>query len=149
MPSLKLERIIAIKYLDTSVVFDFYVKSSRSKKVQAFINQHQHDLIISTWVETEFYGVLGRRVRDGGLPNTLAERAAKRFEEHQSKGLFQVYGLDGKCMKYAAALTRRFHLGIKSADALHLALVQLENLELITSDKDLSTSAQRLQQFQI
>jgi predicted nucleic acid-binding protein len=101
-------------------------------------------LSISTWGETEFYGVLGRRARDGSLPLRLAERAAGRFENHKNQGLFKTFPVNTDCMKHAAMLTRRFSLGIKSADALHLALVQLEGLELITSDKSLAESAREL-----
>ncbi len=141
---LKHVRSIVIKYLDTSVIYDFYVKGSRSKKVQIFINKYQSELGISLWVKTEFYGVLGRRVRDGGLPLHLAERAAKRFELHHQQGLYTLFAIDTKVFEQAAQYTRRFQLSIKSPDAIHLSVVQLEQLELVTSDQGLASFAKQL-----
>ncbi len=121
------------------------MKGLRSKKVQNFVTTNQQALALSNWCETEFYGVLGRRVRDGGLPNNLAERSAQRYEQHRDGGLFKFYALDRISLNEAALLTRRFKLGIKSADALHLGLVKLRGLTLATSDVALATVAQDLE----
>lgn len=128
-------------YLDTSVLYDFYVKGVRTKEVQRFVRERQHDLAISPWCEVEFCGALGRRVRDGRLPAALAERAAKRFEHHRSQGLYRRYGLEPHHLLLAAALTRRFNLGIKAPDALHLAVVQGEGCDLVTSDGGMAAAA--------
>jgi predicted nucleic acid-binding protein len=112
--------------------------------VQTFINKYQSELGISLWVKTEFYGVLGRRVRDGGLPLALAERAAKRFEQHHHQGLYSLFSIDARVFEQAAHYTRRFQLSIKSPDAIHLSVVQLEQLELITSDQGLASFAKQL-----
>jgi predicted nucleic acid-binding protein len=137
-------RSTVINYLDTSVLYDFYVKGTRSKKVQAFLAEQQKRLAISNWCETEFYGVLGRRVRAGVLPNTLAERSARRYEQHRDQGLFSFYTLNMLTIHEASSLTRRFKLGVKSADALHLGLVQTESLRLVTSDEALAEVATEL-----
>jgi uncharacterized protein len=145
MPWLKPVRSTGIKYIDTSVLYDFYIKGTRTKKVQTFINHHQGELTISLWVKTEFYGALGRRVRDGALPSALAERAAQRFENHHLQGLYAICVVNSAAFEQAALLTRRFKLGIKSPDALHLAIAKLEGLELITSDQALANTAKQLQ----
>jgi predicted nucleic acid-binding protein len=112
--------------------------------VQAFVTENQKLLAVSNWCEAEFYGVLGRRVRSGSLPNHLAERSAKRFEQHRDAGLFARYTLSPSTIREASVLTRRFNLGIKSADALHLGVVKHEILTLITSDVALATVANEL-----
>ena len=128
-------------YLDTSVLYDFYVRGSRSKQVQVFLNQHAGNLAISLWGETELFGALGRRVRDGILPPNLAERSAKRYQQHVQQGLYRVYALEQKHLRVASSLTRQFTLGVKAADALHLALIQAEGLELVTSDAGMARVA--------
>jgi predicted nucleic acid-binding protein len=112
--------------------------------VQVFINKYQSELGMSLWVKTKFHGVLGRRVRDGGLPLHLAERAAKRFEQHHHQGLYTLFSIDAKVFEQAAQYTRRFQLSIKSPDAIHLSVVQLEQLELVTSDQGLASFAKQL-----
>ena len=126
------------------MLYDFYVKGPRTKKVQVFVNKHQNDLALSNWGEAEFFGVLGRRVRDGNLPTNLAERIASRYEQHRHGGLFKVYSLDAKSIAQTSSLLRRFKVSLKSADALHLGLVQLEGLEIVTSDTGLATVAKQL-----
>jgi predicted nucleic acid-binding protein len=142
---LKRGRSTVINYLDTSVLYDFYVKGLRSKKVQAFVTEYQRLLAISNWCETEFYGVLGRRVRAGVLPDNLAEHSAKRYQHHREQGLFTLYTLNPSSIREASSLTRRFKLGIKSADALHLGLVKSEMLTLVTSDEALASVAKELE----
>ncbi len=121
------------------------MKGPRSKKVQNFVTAKQQALAVSNWCETEFYGVLGRRVRDGGLPTNLAERSAHRYEQHRDGRLFTFYALNQQSVNEAALLTRRFKLGIKSADALHLGLVKLRGLILVTSDVALASVAKDLE----
>jgi predicted nucleic acid-binding protein len=141
---LKRGRITVINYLDTSILYDFYVKGLRSQKVKTFVTENQQLLAISNWGETEFYGVLGRRVREGVLPSNLAELSAKRYEQHREQGLFTLYTLNPSTVRTASSLTRRFKLGVKSADALHLGVVQHETLTLVTSDEALAKVAEEL-----
>jgi predicted nucleic acid-binding protein len=112
--------------------------------VKTFVSENQQLLAISNWCETEFYGVLGRCVREGVLPGNLAERSAKRYEQHRDGGLFLRYTLSPATLREASVLTRRFKLGIKSADALHLGVVKNELLTLITSDSALASVAKEL-----
>ncbi len=92
----------------------------------------------------EFYGAPGQRVRDGHLPERLAERAAKRYDQHRTQRLYHFIIVNPDHYQRAAALTRRFILAVKAPDALHLAVVQREGLELITSDGGMASVARSL-----
>jgi predicted nucleic acid-binding protein len=108
------------------------------------MNEEQKKLFISSWVEVEFYGVLVRRMRDGTIPANAANAFAYKYNEHLSRGFFRKLPLKEGSMNQASALVRRFTLGIKSADALHLGVVQTESLRLVTSDEALATVATEL-----
>jgi predicted nucleic acid-binding protein len=137
-------RSTAINYLDTSVLYEFYVRGSRTTEIRDFVKEQQKNLAISSWVEVEFYGVLGRRMRDGTIPANAASAFAYRYTEHVSRGLFKRFAVKEVSMNQASALVRRFTLGVKSADALHLGLVQAESLTLVTSDAALAAVATAL-----
>ena len=141
---LKQGKITAINYLDTSILYDFYVRGPRTTKVRTFCNQNQQVIAISTWTETEFYGALSRRIRDGTIPLQAAETLAKKLKSHLTQGLYQRLAVEADYVSSAAALTRRFALTVKSPDALHLALVQHKGHTLVTSDKTMVTVAQQL-----
>mgnify|MGYP000096835245 CR=1 FL=1 len=112
--------------------------------MRTFCNQNQRDLAISTWTETEFYGALGRRSRDGTIPKSSAEVLAKKLKSHLARGLYQLLPTEAGHVSQAAVFTRRFSLEVKSPDALHLALVQHEGCELVTSDKAMAVVARAL-----
>jgi predicted nucleic acid-binding protein len=137
-------RSTVINYLDTSVLYEFYVRGSRTTKIREFIGEQQKNLAISSWVEVEFYGVLGRRMRDGTILANTASAFAYRYSEHLSRGLFKRLIVKEASMSQASAFVRRFTLGIKSSDALHLGLVQAEGLTLATSDEALANVAKEL-----
>jgi predicted nucleic acid-binding protein len=108
------------------------------------MNKEQKNLAISSWTEVEFYGVLGRRMRDGTIPANAASAFAYKYSKHLSQGLFKRFIVREVSMSQASAFVRRFTLGIKSADALHLGLVQVEGLTLVTSDEALASVAKEL-----
>lgn len=144
MPLLKHVRSTVINYLDTSVLYEFYVRGPRTTTIREFIAEQQKRLAISSWVEVEFYGVLGRRMRDGTIPANAAGEFAYRYSEHLARGLFRKLLVKEASMSQASALVRRFTLGIKSADALHLGVAQAEGLTLVTSDEGLANVAKEL-----
>lgn len=108
------------------------------------MKEQQKKLFISSWVEVEFYGVLGRRMRDGTIPANAASAFAYKYSEHLSQGFFRKLSVKEVSMNQASAMVRRFTLGIKSADALHLGIVQAESLKLVTSDEALANIAVEL-----
>ncbi len=120
------------------------MSGERTSQVRGFINKHQKSLVISTWCEAEFYGALGRQVRDGLVPRQAANRLVAKFNQHLQQGLFHLLALDNSTIISATKLTRQFSLGIKAPDALHLAAVQTEVLTLVTSDQTMTRVAQQL-----
>ena len=106
--------------------------------MQAWIAaQAADELVISTWVVTEFSAALSIKVRTGYL-NPIHRAAAATAFSRLAMESFRTLPVPERAFRTAARFADRSDLGLRAGDALHLAITADEGLVLATLDRRLA-----------
>lgn len=135
--------MIAVLYLDTSVVVAYYLPEPLSHQVQTIL-QTQTRSAISELVEVEMFSALSLRVRTGSLSREHALKVSSLFVSHLRGGLYTRLHVRAGHYRRARELIGRFDLPLKAMDALHLAIASTEGVRLLTADQQLGRNAASL-----
>lgn len=129
-------------YLDTSFVAPYYLNEASSAAVtKALHGAAPGQLALSSWTCTEFSSVLARLVRMSHLTRAHALDVMDAFEQDLQSAFFVIHPV-GQDFAFASALCLKDPaLGLRSADALHVAVAANRNLPIYTLDKTLIRAA--------
>lgn len=132
-------------YFDTSFIAPLILPESASQRIEAFMQKLPvGELAISRWTKVEFASLLNRRVHNQDLTEEEANRALAVFEQLVSNS-YQVITPSAEDFDLAAQLLGKFCAGLRSGDALHLAVARNHNAETFyTLDKRLLRTAATL-----
>lgn len=124
-------------YLDTSLVVAALVHETGTATALTFLQDHaRQPWLISPWVATELASALALQVRRSAITLQESEEAWQRL-----------HSLSLAVEDFEAAA--RFCLAqvppLRAGDALHLAVCQRLNLQLVSFDRGLCQSAARYQ----
>jgi uncharacterized protein len=127
-----------VLYFDTSFIVPYILPEATSGRIQAFFNEHPADeLAISDWTRVEFFSMLAREVRGGGLAEDAAREADGRFEAVMAQS-FIVLLPDRSDFDLCKRYLQRFETGLRVGDALHLAIASNRRAKaLYTLDRKL------------
>lgn len=131
-------------YLDTSLLVACLTPEPRTHEMQDWLaGQPPAELAISDWVITEFSGALSLKLRSGQVDGTGRADALSMFNAlvDESLTVFPITSLD---FRTAARHADRHETGLRSGDALHLAVAGNHGARLQTLDKGLAGAAQAL-----
>ena len=123
-------------YLDTSFIAPYYLHEASSQAITTVLQSlSAGSLIVSAWTRAEFASLLARRVHMQDITHPHALTIMNTFEQdlHAS---FQV--ITPTSPDFAAASILPLHhpaLGLRSPDALHLAIAANRQLPIYTLDK--------------
>ncbi|MBI1864960.1 MAG: type II toxin-antitoxin system VapC family toxin [Nitrospirae bacterium] len=111
-------------YLDTSIVAPLILPEPASERIESLVRRIPvGDLAVSHWTRVEFAGLLARRVRMKELARAQASRAISAFEDLLAAS-FHVIPPDVADFDLAVRFLERYDSGLRSGDALHLAIAQ-------------------------
>jgi uncharacterized protein len=108
-------------YLDTSAAVPMFVNEPASAVVEAWFESCTEPLVSSDWIVTEFCSALAIKARKGEISGKQTQLAWKAFEVFCKSGL-RVLPVSRKAFAAAAAMARHAESGLRSGDALHLAM---------------------------
>ena len=126
-------------YADTSILVPYYVPEPLSEAVG-----RERGVAISDLVEVEFFSSLARKVRENTLSMDDADRVGAQFLSHVADLYYLRYGLDRRCYQDATRWLAQRVGGLRTLDALHLALAHAQGLELWTADSVLYHAAREV-----
>ncbi|MBA3810845.1 MAG: type II toxin-antitoxin system VapC family toxin [Caulobacteraceae bacterium] len=132
------------RYLDTSVLVSALINEAASARVRAwFDRQGSSDFVVSDRVVAEFSAALPIKLRMGAI---VAEQRAEALTVfgRLSERSFRVLPVERAEFRAAARLADQFALGLRAADALHLAVVLDYGAILCTLDRRLAGAAAEL-----
>ena len=133
-----------ILYLDTSVVVAALTSEARTSDIQRWLSQQPiDDLAISEWVVAEFSAALSIKMRERQIDPKRRADALAAFAR-LSTGSFEVLAVLGAHFRTAARFSENYVLGLRAADALHLAVAADHGAKLCTLDKRLEKAATAL-----
>lgn len=133
-----------ILYLDTSVVVAALTREGRTSDIQLWLGRQPiNDLAISEWVIAEFSAALSIKMRERQIDPKHRADALAAFGR-LSTGSFEVLAVLGAHFRTAARFSENYALGLRAADALHLAVAADRGAKLCTLDKRLEKAAAAL-----
>jgi uncharacterized protein len=132
-----------ICYLDASFMLPILVKEPASAVVDSFLSTAREKPWVSDFAAAEVASALSRLVRIGRLQ--AADGTACLFDFDVWRGAMtvsaEIHAVD---VRLADAYVRRFDLGLRTPDALHLAIARRLDATLVTLDRRLATAAREL-----
>jgi predicted nucleic acid-binding protein len=127
-------------YLDTNAIYSYVFEDAHSQRIDDWIASRRAPIVVSDWAEAEFYALVGRRTRSGGLTPEAVDVGIRDFVtlayEHAQR-----LSLSAAAGALAANLARDPKLKLSAADALHLALSAHGDHCLVTFDERLAEAA--------
>lgn len=133
-----------MEYLDTSLLVAALTNERRTNDVQAWLaGQPGGQLTVSDWVVTEFSGALSIKLRSGAL-QTSHRADALAMMTTLCEQSFAVLPVDRRDFRTAAHLANQFETGLRSGDALHLAVAFNRGMRIQSLDQGLVNAAHKL-----
>lgn len=133
-----------MQYLDTSLLVAVLTHEARTASLQAWLAaQDPENLAVSDWVVTEFSGALSIKVRTGQLTPDHRAKALAVFSELVDNSLL-VWPVSRLDFRTAARFADQHTTGLRSGDALHLAVAANHGGCVCTLDRTLSQAAMAL-----
>jgi predicted nucleic acid-binding protein len=130
-------------YVDTSVLAAYYCPEPLSYRAEKFLTTHRQPGI-SALTEVELFSAVSRKVREGGMSKRDANRIVTTFVSHTDNRLYTYIPVQQHHYRLARDWIGLFELGLKSLDALHLAIASSEGLTVVSADRNLLKSAKAL-----
>lgn len=131
-------------YLDTSAAVSLFVAEPSSELVDRWLSACDVPVVSSDWMVTEFASALSIKERSGTLTAKDAKVAWRNFETFCQSGL-RLAPVSRYAFAVAAKLVREPSHGLRSGDALHLAVAREIGAKIIsTLDATMASNAKRL-----
>ncbi|WP_428375951.1 type II toxin-antitoxin system VapC family toxin [Lichenicoccus sp.] len=131
-------------YLDTSLLVAALTNEAQTARMQDWLGAQAPDsLVISDWVTTEFSSALSIKLRSGQIAASHRAGALAMFTRLSSES-FTILVVGRAQFRAAARLADQHELGLRAADALHLAICADHGATLCTLDRRLHDAASLL-----
>ena len=127
-------------YLDASVLLPTFIEEPASASIDAFVLAADNELLVSDFAAAEVASAVSRLVRMRILPPSDADARLSEFELWRAGATspVEVHAADARS---AYHLVKRFDLGLRAPDALHLAIARRLDATLLTLDQRLVRAA--------
>ncbi|MGH8208686.1 MAG: type II toxin-antitoxin system VapC family toxin [Steroidobacteraceae bacterium] len=127
-------------YIDTSVLGAYYCAETLSAAAQETLRAVAIP-VVSTLCEVEFSCLIARKRRGKELRVAEAKDILALFAAHLAEGFYRRIALASEHCRKARELIDTQDLNLRTLDALHLGIVCVEDLELVTADRQFARAA--------
>jgi hypothetical protein len=130
-------------YLDTSVLLPTLIAEPTTEAVYDCLGAADQQLLISDFAAAEVASALSRLVRMALLTDGDASARLADFDAWRAV-ISSPVDITASDARLAYVYARRFDLGLRAPDALHLAIAGRLDATLVTLDRRLATAAREL-----
>jgi predicted nucleic acid-binding protein len=130
-------------YLDASVLVSLFVSDALALRADRFISNNVAQILVSDFAAVEFSSAIGRRLRSGDLTTSEADAALTSFDSWTVR-LTDRVTVTPQDTAIANSFIRRFQLGLRAPDALHIAMAQRLEAVLASFDEGMRRAANAL-----
>lgn len=130
-------------YLDTSVLIPTLIAEASTGAVREILLAHAGDLVVSAFAVVEVASALSRLVRMDRLAGAQAMELLEHFDVWRTNAAQDCDVTASDC-HLANNFVRRFDLRLHAPDALHAAICQRQQFQLVTLDRRLADAARQL-----
>ena len=127
--------------MDTSALLPYYREEKTSQAIQDFLSSLRIPVGISDLTELEFASALSLWVRMNEISEAQASLVKNAFAEDTRSGLFRRLSITTKHYRQAQKWISSRKTALHTLDALHLACCFGAEIEMVTCDEVLETSA--------
>ncbi len=129
-------------YADTSVLVTALTVEPESAPALEWLMAHQGSICLSDWTMTEFAGALSRKRRAGDIDERTRSDAHEIIDRLSRESL-TLFAVTRAHFREAAAVCRT-DLGLRSGDALHIAVARDHKLTIVSRDQVMIRGAREL-----
>jgi uncharacterized protein len=129
--------------LDASALASIFVDDEHSPAVRRWLGARPPGIMVSTFAAAEFAAVVGRHVRMRHLGVGDGAGMLLLFDMWLSRDA-ETLEVEPEDHRVAASFVRRFDLGLRAPDALHIAACRRLGLSLLTFDRRQAVAAAAL-----
>lgn len=130
-------------YVDTSVLLPTLIAEPTTEAVYDCLGADGRELLISDFAAAEVASALSRLVRMALLTDADASARLADFDAWRA-AMSSPVDIAASDARLACIYVRRFHLGLRAPDALHLAIARRLDATLVTLDRRLAAAARDL-----
>jgi hypothetical protein len=130
-------------YVDTSVLLPTLIAEPATEAVYDCLGTGDRELLISDFAAAEVASALSRLVRMASLAEADASSRLADFDAWRAAMSLPV-DLGASDARLAYIYVRRFDLGLRAPDALHLAIARRLEATLLTLDRRLARAAREM-----
>ena len=130
-------------YLDTSILLPTLIAEPMTEAVYGYLGADRKELLISDFAAAEVASALSRLVRMALLTEADASARLADFDAWRA-AMSSPVDIGPSDARLAYIYVRRFDLGLRAPDALHLAIARRLDATLVTLDRRLATAAREL-----
>ena len=129
-------------YVDTSVLGAYYCPESLSGNAESALRKISGP-VVSNLSDVEFCSLISKKRRLRELTERQAIEILNLFDAHVAEGFYRRIALSAEHFFKARQLVLVADGGLRTLDALHLAVAVTESLTMLTADRDLANAAKR------
>lgn len=130
-------------YLDASVLLPTLIAEPTTEAVYDCLGTDDQELLISDFAAAEVASALSRLVRMSLLTDADAAARLADFDAWRA-AMSLPADIGASDARLAYIYVRRFDLGLRAPDALHLAIARRLDATLVTLDRRLATAAREM-----
>lgn len=130
-------------YLDTSVVVALLTQEPATERAAAWFDAMEDTPVSADWLLTEFSSAISIKLRTGQIAEIAAKAVRKEFQFLVSNGV-RLVPVSRAAFKAAADMAQAHGHGLRSGDALHLAVAREMGADMLaTLDATMALNARR------
>jgi uncharacterized protein len=130
-------------YLDASILVALFTEDAHTARAESFLRESGCTPIVSDFARAEFSSAISRRVRQDLIAAEDARRACAHLDAWIARAA-EPAETETADIATATAFLRRLDVGLRTPDALNIAIAFRLGVEIATFDATMAASAMAL-----